>query len=74
MANIELNTVGLKCPLPLIKLAAKSPEMSPGQILEIIGNNPTFEEDVQNWCQRLNKKLVSVIDEGENKKRCKIQF
>ncbi|MBF0386167.1 MAG: sulfurtransferase TusA family protein, partial [Candidatus Omnitrophica bacterium] len=61
-------------PEPLLKLAARSPDMSPGQIMEIIGDCPTFVADVQRWCERLNKKMVAVIDDGENRKRCKIQF
>jgi len=73
MAIQTLDTLGLKCPQPVIKIAQKVPEMQPGDILEVVGDCPTFEQDVRNWCQRMNKVLLSVKDEG-NKKRVQIQF
>ena len=69
-----LDTLGMKCPEPILKLAVKAPEMSPGNILEIVGDCPTFENDVRTWCQRLGKVFLSVKDEGAGKKRIQIQF
>ena len=34
-----LDTLGQKCPQPILKLAVKAPDMSPGQILEIWGDS-----------------------------------
>ena len=64
MADQELDTTGLKCPQPVLKLAVKAPQMRPGQTLEIRGDCPTFEHDVRTWCQRLGKTLLSVSREG----------
>ena len=69
-----LDTQGLKCPQPVLKLAVKAPDMKQGDILEIIGDCPTFEKDVRTWCDRLGKVLLSVKDEGEDKKNIQIQF
>ncbi len=69
-----LDTLGLKCPQPVLKIAVKSPDMKPGDILEVIGDCPTFEKDIRLWCERLNKVLLSVKDEGKEKKRIQIQF
>jgi tRNA 2-thiouridine synthesizing protein A len=74
MATIVLDTVGLKCPQPVLKIAAKSPDMKPGDVLEVIGDCPTFERDIRAWCKRLKKPLLSCADEGSGKKRCQIQF
>ena len=73
-SNEVLDTLGLKCPQPVLKLAVKAPDMLPGDILEIIGDCPTFERDVRKWCQRLNKVLLAVMDDGGNRKRIQIQF
>ncbi len=74
MATQLLDTVGMKCPQPVLKIAVRSPEMCPGDILEVIGDCPTFEKDVRTWCSRLNKTLLSIKDEGRNRIRIQIQF
>jgi tRNA 2-thiouridine synthesizing protein A len=74
MATEILDTLGVKCPQPILKIAVKAPTMKPGDILEVWGDCPTFERDVRIWCQRLGKVLVSVQDDGEIAKRIQIQF
>lgn len=69
-----LDTLGMKCPQPVLKLAVKAPDMEEGDILEILGDCPTFERDIRTWCQRLGKTLLSVQDEGGSRKRIQIQF
>jgi len=74
MAVEVLDTLGMKCPQPVLKIAIKSPNMKPGDILEILGDCPTFERDVRTWCKRLEKVVLSVKDNGANQKRIQIQF
>lgn len=74
MAVEILDTLGLRCPQPVLKIAVKAPDMNSGDILEVLGDCPTFEKDVRTWCERLDKRLLSVKDEGEGKKRIQIQF
>ncbi len=63
-----LDTLGLNCPQPILKIAVKAPDMKPGQILEVLGDCPTFEADVRTWCERLGKTLLAVENDGEQKK------
>jgi tRNA 2-thiouridine synthesizing protein A len=74
MAVEVLDTLGLKCPQPILKIAVRAPDMHSGDILEVLGDCPTFEKDVRTWCERLGKVLLSVKDEGGEKKRIQIQF
>lgn len=74
MGVVFIDTTGLKCPQPILKIAAKSPDMQPGDILEVLGDCPTFERDIKAWCKRLKKTLLFIRDEGSNKKRCQIKF
>ena len=69
-----LDTLGMKCPQPILKIAVKAPDMKPGDILEVLGDCPTFEKDVRTWCERLRKVLLSVKDDGDDKKTIQIQF
>jgi tRNA 2-thiouridine synthesizing protein A len=74
MAVVSLDTTSLKCPQPVLKIAAKSPDMQRGDVLEVIGDCPTFERDVRAWCKRLKKTLLFMKDEGNCKMKCHIQF
>ena len=74
MATVSLDCMGLKCPQPVLKIAAKSAELKSGDLLEVIADCPTFEKDVRQWCDRTKKTLLWVRDEGTGKKRCQIQF
>jgi tRNA 2-thiouridine synthesizing protein A len=69
-----LDTLGLKCPQPVLRMTVKTPDMKPGDILEILGDCPTFEKDVRTWCERLGKVFLSLQDEGGHAKRIQIQF
>jgi len=74
MAVEVLDTLGQKCPQPVLKVAVKAPDMKPGDILEVLGDCPTFEKDVRTWCERLGKVCLSVQDNGAKEKRIQIQF
>ncbi len=74
MATEVLDTLGMKCPQPVLKIAVKAPDMKPGDILEILGDCPTFERDVRTWCDRLGKILLSIQEEGGSRKRIQIRF
>jgi TusA-related sulfurtransferase len=65
---------GLKCPQPVLKLSVISAEMKAGEILEIIGDCPTFEKDVVAWCSRLKKTLLLIHDAGNDRKHALIRF
>jgi tRNA 2-thiouridine synthesizing protein A len=69
-----LDTLGMKCPQPVLKIAVKAPDMKPGDILEVLGDCATFEKDIRTWCERLGKIFLSVKDEGDHRKRINIQF
>ena len=74
MALEVLDTLGQKCPQPVLKIAVKAPDMKPGDILEVLGDCPTFEKDVRTWCERLGKVFLSVQDNGRKEKRIQIKF
>jgi tRNA 2-thiouridine synthesizing protein A len=74
MAVVLLDTLGMKCPQPILKIAVKAPDLQSGDILEVLGDCPTFEKDVRTWCGRLKKVLLSVQTEDANRKRIQILF
>lgn len=74
MAIEILDMLGMKCPQPVLKIAVKAPDMNADDILEALGDCPTFERDVRVWCERLGKTFLSIRDEGSGRKRIQIRF
>ena len=69
-----LDTLGLKCPQPVLKIAIQARQIRPGNILEVLADCPTFERDVRAYCDRLGKTVISVQEEGEYKKTIRIKL
>ena len=74
MAMKVVDALGLKCPQPVLKLAVAAPDMQVGDVMEILGDCPTFEKDVRIWCRRLGKVILSVKDGNGYRKHIQIQF
>lgn len=64
---------GLKCPQPILKITATAIKMKAGDIIEIIADCSTFENDVRDWCQR-SKKMLMWVKEEAGAKKAQIQF
>jgi tRNA 2-thiouridine synthesizing protein A len=73
MATIPLDTLGLKCPQPILEVAVKARELAPGDVLEVIADCESFPKDVKAWCERTGKTLLFCADEGGSYK-AQIQF
>ena len=73
MAMQILDAKGLKCPQPTLKVTALAIKMKPGDVLDVIADCATFEQDIRDWCTRSKKILLWIRTEG-NAKRAQIQF
>ena len=59
-----LDTFGLLCPMPIIKTAAKMKQLSVGQVLEVLSDDPGIKEDMPAWCVTSGNELVCIEEEG----------
>ena len=73
MPTQTIDARGLKCPQPILKITATAIKMKAGDIIEILADCSTFENDVKDWCQRSKKMLIWVKEEAGAKK-AQIQF
>jgi tRNA 2-thiouridine synthesizing protein A len=73
MAEQLIDARGLRCPQPVLKIAAKMPEMQDGDVLVVQADCSTFEDDVRKWCDRMKKTLLAVNTDGDAK-TARIQF
>jgi len=60
MAIKTLDTLGLKCPQPILKVATMVPQMNPGDILEVIADCESFPNDIKAW-DKLFSKLINPL-------------
>ncbi len=74
MAVLKLDTIGWKCPRPTLEMTIKVQQMKKGDIIEVVADCPTFENDVKSWCQRMKKVLLWIKDEGNGVKRAQVQL
>jgi tRNA 2-thiouridine synthesizing protein A len=63
-ADIRMDCTGMRCPQPVLRLAAETAETPSGTIVEVVGNCVTFEKDVRAFCERRKKTLLAVQSDG----------
>jgi len=59
-ADATLDTVGLYCPMPIVKTASKMKELQAGQVLEVISDDPGIKKDMPAWCRKTGNEFVGL--------------
>ncbi|GLY18657.1 sulfurtransferase TusA family protein [Kineosporia rhizophila] len=57
---------GLRCPLPIIRLAAAAKLAVPGSVVTVLSTDPAAEPDIAAWCRLRGAEVVDqewTIDE-----------
>lgn len=54
---------GLFCPLPILLAARDMRKLQPGDLLEVVGDDPGILEDMPVWCERAGHRLVEMEEE-----------
>ncbi|RDE13292.1 MAG: hypothetical protein C4K48_08655 [Candidatus Thorarchaeota archaeon] len=55
-----LDCVGLFCPQPLFQTKQAIESIKPGQVLEVLADDPAAEEDIKRFCRRTGHELISI--------------
>ncbi|MDO8578910.1 MAG: sulfurtransferase TusA family protein [Dehalococcoidales bacterium] len=65
-ADQTLDCIGLYCPLPIVKTAAKIKELKTGQILEIVADDRGIKLDMPAWCRATGHECLGMEEkDGE---------
>jgi tRNA 2-thiouridine synthesizing protein A len=51
VTEIEIDATGLRCPLPIIRLAAAAKHAGAGTVIVLTSTDPAAEPDVAAWCR-----------------------
>jgi len=64
-ADKTLDCVGLYCPMPIVKTAAKIKELKVGEILEIQADDKGIKLDMPAWCQTTGHECLGMEEVGK---------
>jgi tRNA 2-thiouridine synthesizing protein A len=55
---------GLRCPLPVIRLAARSKSLEAGTVVTVLATDPAAQHDVPAWARMRGHDVVAVRPPG----------
>ena len=62
----ELDTTGLLCPLPVLKLKKRIKNINQGEVIKIFTDDPAAELDIPHFCNETNNKILKKKQEKNN--------
>ena len=60
-----INLMGLRCPLPVLKIAKKIKEIKTGDIIKVKVDDPKAEKDISELNKQINIKIIKKIKNNE---------
>ena len=58
--RVTVDSIGRRCPLPIIDLARRLADVSVGELIELWSDDPAAEYDVAAWCRMRAQELVEA--------------
>lgn len=62
--NKKIDCTGLFCPMPIVRTRDAMREMTVGQVLEMLSDDPASDADMKSWTQRTGNELLEVSRDG----------
>ena len=62
MNTIEIDARGLRCPLPVIRLAAAARDAPAGTRIIVLATDPAARHDVPAWCRMRDQELREMTE------------
>ncbi|MDH7564399.1 MAG: sulfurtransferase TusA family protein [Candidatus Bathyarchaeota archaeon] len=59
-----LDCLGLYCPEPVFKTRLELDEMKPGEVLEVLADDPAAESDIESLARNLGHDVLGKSKEG----------
>ena len=62
-SDMTLDTLGLFCPMPIIKTSKKIKELAVGQVLKVISDDEGIKKDMPAWCETTGHQFLGLEEE-----------
>jgi TusA-related sulfurtransferase len=63
--DVELDTCGLNCPLPILKAKKSLAVMNSGQVLKVLSTDPGAQRDFEAFARQTGNELLAQETEGD---------
>ena len=63
-ADKTIDCIGLFCPMPIIKTKEVLDNMKPGETLEVVSDDPGFENDLPSWCKATGNEFAGLVKDA----------
>ena len=63
-ADSTVDATGLRCPLPVIRLATAARDVPAGHVIMLLSTDPAAGPDVAAWCRMRGHALIDQQDHG----------
>ncbi|MBU0988459.1 MAG: sulfurtransferase TusA family protein [Proteobacteria bacterium] len=63
-ADIVLDTRGLSCPMPILRVKKELKSMKPGQIVEVWSTDPGSKKDMPDFAKKQGEEFLGYMDEA----------
>ena len=60
----QIDCTGLFCPMPIVKTREAMTQMTAGQILEMLSDDPASDPDMRSWARNTGHELLDVTRNG----------
>ncbi|HEV7147487.1 MAG TPA: sulfurtransferase TusA family protein [Pedococcus sp.] len=64
-ADVVVDARGLRCPLPVIRLAARAKEALEGTVLEVLATDPAARADIPAWCRLREQAYLGSLEQRD---------
>jgi tRNA 2-thiouridine synthesizing protein A len=65
VTQIEVDARGLRCPQPVIRLAAAARNATAGSLIVVLATDPAARHDIPAWCRMRDHELREVTEVTE---------
>ena len=62
--TVSVDALGLKCPLPVFHARDALFDMAPGDLLEVLADDPQAPSDFEKWCPKNGHHLRAIESRG----------
>jgi tRNA 2-thiouridine synthesizing protein A len=66
VADKEIDTRGLNCPLPILRAKKALADMAAGQVLKVVSTDPGSNRDFQAFCKQTGNALLGQETIGKD--------
>lgn len=63
-ADRQIDCTGLFCPMPIVKTREAVSQMTVGQVLEMLSDDPASDPDMRSWARNTGHELLQVTRAG----------